>query len=83
MSTVVHSIHPGEKMYRMIVTMILTLLLLVCSCNLVEDTTDTAEGGGEGAVGIAEKMSGGTLGDTDYDSGESNENGDDDEIVLD
>jgi hypothetical protein len=45
-------------------------LLLAISCDMAKDTADTTEGGGEGAVGIAEKMSQGTLGDTEEDLGE-------------
>jgi hypothetical protein len=49
----------------------LTVLLCLGACNLAKNTADTAEKGGQSATGLAEKMSGGTVGETDMDSGES------------
>lgn len=46
-------------------------LALLAGCNMAKDTADTSEKGGQNAVGVAEKMHGGTVGDTDMDSGES------------
>jgi hypothetical protein len=50
---------------------LLALLFALAGCNVAKDTADTTEKGGQGAVGLAEKMSGGTVGDADADSGES------------
>ncbi|GEM_PF-3287751 len=47
------------------------LLLLGASCDLAKETADETEQSGQGAVGIAEQMAGGTVGDADMDTGES------------
>ena len=49
--------------------------LLLAGCDMAKDTTDTTEEGGAGAVGIAEKMSQGTVGDVDEDTGEPIDSG--------
>jgi hypothetical protein len=54
-----------------LIALIAGLLLLAASCDLAKDTADETEATGQGAVGIAEKMSGGTVGDADMDTGES------------
>ena len=46
------------------------LLVLLIGCNLAKDTAKTSEAGGQNAVGVAEKMKGGTVGDTNEDTGE-------------
>jgi len=64
---------------------LLALLLLVLAaggCNVAKDTKDEAVSSGEGAVGIAEKMSGGTVGDVNEDTGEAADAGDDMENVA-
>lgn len=62
---------PEEEigMHKLFVKLLLALLCLA-GCNLVKDTGETAKQGGEGAVGTAEKMKGGTVGGTDMDTGE-------------
>lgn len=59
-------------MRYLLVLLPLLLLLLAGSagCNLAKDTKDEAVSSGEGAVGIAEKMHSGTVGDVDEDTGE-------------
>ncbi|MCB1220954.1 MAG: hypothetical protein H7A35_12480 [Planctomycetales bacterium] len=56
---------------RYLFAALLALVLGLCSCDMFKDTADTTQAGGEGAVGIADKMSEGTLKDADMDSGES------------
>lgn len=57
---------------RLFVTLVILGLLAVCAgCNTAKDTANTTEKGGAGAVGIAEKMKGGTVGNADADSGET------------
>ena len=63
---------------RLLTVLVLATVLLLFGCNTAKDTAQTTEQGGQGAVGIAEKMSGGTVGDTDVDTGESPEEGADD-----
>jgi hypothetical protein len=46
------------------------LLMLLIGCNTAKDTAKTGEAGGKNAVGVAEKMKGGTVGNTDEDTGE-------------
>lgn len=46
------------------------LLALLIGCNTAKDTAKTSESGGKNAVGVAEKMKGGTVGNTDEDTGE-------------
>jgi predicted small secreted protein len=53
-----------------IVIVISVLLLLLAGCNTAKDTAKTGEAGGKNAVGVAEKMKGGTVGATDEDTGE-------------
>jgi hypothetical protein len=54
------------------IIIVLGLVLVLClGCNMVKDTAKTGEKGGQGAAGIAEKMKGGTVGDTNEDTGES------------
>ncbi|MBN2082450.1 hypothetical protein JW859_09640 [bacterium] len=55
---------------RILIGLILFLTLLNAGCNLVGETKDDVEQGGAGAVGLAEKMSGGTVGNTDEETGE-------------
>jgi hypothetical protein len=45
--------------------------MLAMGCDMAKDTATTTEEGGAGATGIAEKMSQGTVGDANEDSGES------------
>jgi hypothetical protein len=52
------------------VLILLMLLVVFAGCN---EAVETTEKGGAGAVGIAETMSGGTIGDTDMESGDSPE----------
>jgi hypothetical protein len=42
---------------------------LAAGCNTAKDTADTAKSGSGKAVGIAEKMKGGTVGEGESDSG--------------
>jgi hypothetical protein len=56
---------------RYLITLAALLLLNLCSCDMFKEGADSTKGGGEGAVGIADKMSDGTLKDADMDSGES------------
>ncbi len=57
---------------RVVVGLIIIGLLAFCAgCNTAKDTANTANKGGQGAVGIAEKMKGGTVGNADADTGES------------
>lgn len=56
---------------RYLITLAVLLLLNICSCDMFKEGADSTKGGGEGAVGIADKMSEGTLKDADMDSGES------------
>lgn len=56
---------------RCLFVVLLLLLIGSVSCDLATDTKDEAVSTSEGAVGIAEKMSGGTVGDTDENTGES------------
>ncbi len=51
--------------------------LLLCGCNLLSETADDAAQGGQGATGLAEKMSKGTVGDADFDSDEEEDASDD------
>jgi hypothetical protein len=44
---------------------------LASACDLGKDAATTTEGGAESAAGIADKMSQGTVGGADEDSGES------------
>jgi hypothetical protein len=53
----------------------LLALLAFAGCNEAADTGSTTEQGANNAVGVADKMSEGTLGDADMDSGESAEEG--------
>jgi hypothetical protein len=57
---------------RLFIVMVIAGLLALCAgCNTAKDTAKTAEKGGAGAVGVAEKMKGGTMGNADADTGES------------
>lgn len=53
------------------IALVAGLLLLGASCNLATESADESEESGQAAVGIAEKMAGGTVGDADMDTGES------------
>jgi hypothetical protein len=61
--------------------MLRLLLIAICacwllaSCDSVKKDADDAAQGGQNAVGIADKMKGGTVGDADSDSGESSSDG--------
>ncbi len=57
-------------MKKVIVILFGLLLALLAGCNVAKDTAATGEKGTAGATGIAEKMKGGTVGDTDEDSAE-------------
>jgi len=46
-------------------------LMLLAGCDIAKDTAETGKKGGEGAGSVANKMKGGTVGDTDMDTGES------------
>lgn len=46
------------------------LLVMLMGCNTAKDTAKTSEAGGKNAVGVAEKMKGGTVGNTDEETGE-------------
>ena len=67
---------------RILIGLILLLTMLNLGCNLIGETKDDVEEGGAGAVGLAEKMSGGTVGDVDEETGESAETEDDMEQVA-
>ena len=56
---------------RFIVIMAFAMFVFIAGCN---DTGD-ADGGDDGisGIGVAEQMSGGTVGDVDLDTGESEE----------
>lgn len=54
----------------------LTVCWLLAGCDMGREAADTTVDGGGKAVGIAEKMKGGTAGDADLDSGESSSDGD-------
>ncbi|MCB1218939.1 hypothetical protein KDL44_16280 [bacterium] len=56
---------------RYLFAALIAAILAFTSCDMFKETADTTQGGGEGAVGIADKMSQGTLKDADMDSGES------------
>lgn len=58
-------------MRSFLMLLIVGLLALCIGCNTAKDTANTAEKGGKGAVGIAEKMKGGTVGNASEDTGES------------
>ncbi len=61
-------------MMRHLIALVTVLALLqIAGCNEAADTAETTERGGANAVGVAEKMSGGTVGDADADSGESSD----------
>jgi hypothetical protein len=49
---------------------------LLAGCNEAQETGSTTEEGAKNAVGIADKMSDGTLKDADMDSGEAGSSGD-------
>ena len=49
----------------------LCMVLGLAACNVAKDTGKTTQQGGQNAAGLAEKMKGGTVGDTDQDTGES------------
>jgi hypothetical protein len=46
-------------------------LAVLAGCDIAKDTAETGVKGGEGAGSVANKMKGGTVGDTDMDTGES------------
>ena len=56
---------------RYLITLAILLLLAISSCDMFKESAEATKGGGDGAVGIADKMSEGTLKDADMDSGES------------
>jgi predicted small secreted protein len=53
-----------------IVIAICVLLVLLAGCNTAKDTAKTGAKGGQNAVGVAEKMKGGTVGNVDEETGE-------------
>jgi len=68
---------------RLLIALLIALLLSIAGCDLAKDTADEATDTGAGAAGIAEKMSAGTVGDADMDSGESAEAEDEVEDMAD
>ena len=68
---------------RLLIALLITLLVSIVGCDLAGETADEATDAGVGAAGIAEKMSGGTVGDADMDTGESADAEDDLENVAD
>ncbi len=56
---------------RYLITLLIAFMLGICSCDMFTESAETTKEGGEGAVGIADKMSAGTLKDADLDTGES------------
>ena len=58
---------------RLLILAALAAMLCCFGCDLAEEGADTTEDAGEGAIGIAETMSGGTVGDADMDTGEVGE----------
>lgn len=58
-------------MYRLLIALMLGIVLFVFGCDMAKDTADTTDDGSGKAVGIAEKMSQGTVGDTDENTGEA------------
>ena len=63
---------------RFLILAAVAAMLCCFGCDLAEESADTTEGAGEGAIGIAETMSGGTVGDADMDTGEVAEEEDSD-----
>ena len=49
----------------MLIGLLMLLPALLIACDLASDTADEAEQAGDSAVGVAERMSEGTLGDAD------------------
>ena len=60
-------------MRRLIIIAISICVLLLMGCNVAKDTAKRTKEGGKNAVGLAEKMKGGTVGNVDEDTGESNQ----------
>lgn len=67
---------------RYLIALLIALLVAIAGCDAAKETADETAEAGVGATGIAEKMSGGTVGDADMDSGESAESEDDLENVA-
>ena len=67
---------------KWLIALLSVVVLLGASCDLAKDTADETQQSGEGAVGIAEQMSGGTVGDADLDTGESAAGGDDGDVQV-
>jgi hypothetical protein len=63
---------------RVLILAMLAAALCCFGCDFAKESADTTEGAGETAVGVAETMSGGTVGDADMDSGEVAEETDSD-----
>jgi hypothetical protein len=53
----------------------IVLLLTLGACKTAKDTANEANQGSKKAVGVAEKMKGGTVGSTDEDTGEAQNEG--------
>ena len=57
-----------------VMALLVSIAMLCCACDVAEETADGTKEAGDGAVGIAEKMSEGTLGDAlDEDAEEEEE----------
>jgi len=63
---------------RLLILAVLAAVLCCFGCDFAEESADTTEGAGETAIGVAETMSGGTVGDADMDTGEVAEEEDSD-----
>jgi hypothetical protein len=57
---------------RALLWLLLSAVMLgTLACNTAKDTAKTADKGGQNAIGIAEKMKGGTVGNADESTGEA------------
>ena len=60
-------------MRRLIIIALSIGVLLLMGCNVAKDTAKRTKESGKGAVGIAEKMKGGTVGNADDDTGDGDQ----------
>jgi len=60
-------------MRRLIVIALSICVLLLMGCNVAKDTAKRTKESGKSAVGIAEKMKGGTVGNTNDDTGDGDQ----------
>jgi hypothetical protein len=58
-------------MRKFFVVVLIGLMVWVVGCDMAKDAATTTEDGSKGATGIAEKMSQGTVGATNEDTGET------------